>query len=312
MNSSPTTAKFRLPPMKALVAFEAASRLGSFVRGADELAVTPSAISHQIQLLEDFLGVQLFQRHAGKAVLTQAGRTYAVEIKMAFEQISNATNVVSPQSQDGHLVVAASPSFAVKWLQPRLIGFLQSYPDVKIRLSTLSENEDLLTNRYDLVISYGPPLVTHTDIKPLLTERLRPLCSPELVSRLELKALDDLARATLIHSSNALTWGAYFRRMGMEPVVANKELWLDRSMMAIEAATAGLGVVLESELLAEDELREGRLVAPFEDASSWVEVTSYYLVSASGFRKSESREAFVEWLQDSISKASRDPSKEWR
>jgi LysR family glycine cleavage system transcriptional activator len=311
MNSSSTTARFRLPPLKALVAFEAASRHGSFVRGGDELSVTPSAISHQIQLLEDFLGVQLFQRHAGKVVLTQAGRTYAVEIKIAFEQISNATNVVSPQSQDGHLVVAASPSFAVKWLQPRLIDFLQAHPDVKIRLATLSENEDFQANRYDLVISYGPPLVTQTDIKPLLTERLRPLCSPELVSRLNLKVLNDLKSATLIHSSNALTWGAYFRRMGMEPVLANKELWLDRSMMAIDAATAGLGVVLESELLAEDELRDGRLVAPFEDASAWVEVTSYYLASASGFRKSESREAFVEWLQESISKASRNQNEEW-
>lgn len=311
MNSSSATAKFRLPSMKALVAFEAASRHGSFVRAGDELSVTASAISHQIQLLEDFLGVHLFQRHAGKVVLTQAGRTYALEIRVAFEQISNATSVVSPQSQDGHLVVASSPSFAVKWLQPRLIDFLQVHPNVKIRLATLSENEDFQNNKYDLVISYGPPLVAQTDIKPLLTERLRPLCSPELASRLNLKELSDLKRVTLIHSSNALTWSAYFRRMGLELITSKKELWLDRSMMAIEAATSGLGVILESELLAEDELREGRLVAPFEDACACVVVTSYYLVSASGFRNSESREAFVDWLQESISKTSQNQDHEF-
>src|SRR5882724_12531992 len=104
----------RLPPLKALQAFEAASRHGSFAQGADELTVTPSAISHHIQQLETFLGVQLFQRHAGRAVLTSAGRTYASEIKYAFSVISDATNLVAPQSQRGHFIIASSPGFAAK------------------------------------------------------------------------------------------------------------------------------------------------------------------------------------------------------
>src|SRR6202048_1215824 len=108
----------RLPPLKALLAFEAASRHGSFAQGADELGVTPSAVSHQIQQLEEFLGVALFQRHAGRAVLTSAGRTYAREIEHAMGVISEATSLVAPQSQPGPLVIASGHSFAAKWLQP--------------------------------------------------------------------------------------------------------------------------------------------------------------------------------------------------
>ena len=115
----------RLPPLKALHAFEAACRLGSFAAGAKELGVTPSAISHQVQQLEAFLGTRLFARQAGRAVLTGAGRSYAGEIKTAFAVIRDATLVASPQSQAGHLVIAASPSFAARWLQPRLSGFLR-------------------------------------------------------------------------------------------------------------------------------------------------------------------------------------------
>src|SRR5438034_7723588 len=150
MNSPSRTAKSRLPPLKSLLAFEAASRLGSFAHGAEELAVTPSAVSHQIQQLEEFLGVQLFQRHAGRAVLTSAGRTYASEIKHAFSVISDATNLVAPQSQRGHFVIASSPGFAAKWLRPRLPDFLRANPDIKVRLSTLSDHDDLDTIRFDI------------------------------------------------------------------------------------------------------------------------------------------------------------------
>jgi len=296
--------KSRLPPLKALLAFEAAARRGSFALGAQELAVTPSAVSHHIQQLEDFLGVPLFQRHPGRAALTAAGRTYARELEHAFGVIAEATNLVAPQSQRGYLVVASGPSFAAKWLQPRLPEFLRANQEVRIRLSTLSDHDDLDTTRFDIAIAYGHPNTSKLDVEPLLLERLRPLCSPALAATLALCTPQDLLRATLIHSSNGLTWSEYLRRVCGEEVRPDNELWLDRSVMAIEAAVDGLGVVLESELLAAEELNDGRLIAPFNDAQFSIEVTSYYLVRSRGYQSSSQAAAtFEAWLRSAFTAA---------
>ncbi|WP_197500372.1 LysR substrate-binding domain-containing protein [Caballeronia udeis] len=307
MSSSRNTTKSRMPPLKALLAFEAAARRGSFALGAEELAVTPSAVSHHIQQLEDFLGVPLFQRHPGRAALTAAGRTYARELERAFGVIAEATSLVAPQSQRGYLVVASGPSFAAKWLQPRLPEFLRANPDIRIRLSTLSDHDDLETTRFDIAIAYGHPNTSNTsklDVEPLLLERLRPLCSPALAAALALRAPEDLLRATLIHSSNGLTWSEYLRRVCDAEVRPDNELWLDRSVMAIEAAVDGLGVVLESEVLAAEELSDGRLIAPFDDARFSVKVTSYYLVRSRGYKTSSQAAAtFETWLRSAFNAA---------
>jgi LysR family glycine cleavage system transcriptional activator len=297
----------RLPPLKALLAFEAASRHGSFSQGAEELGVTPSAVSHQIQQLEEFLGVPLFQRHAGRAMLTAAGSTYAREIEHAMAVIAEATTRVAPQSQSGHLVIAASPSFAAKWLQPRLPDFLRANPNVRVRLSTMTTHNEFQNSRFDIAITYGAPPASQganqRHVEPLLVERLRPLCSPVLAAALDLKTPKDLARATLIHSVNALTWVDYLRRVGASELRPSHELWLDRSTMAIDAAVDGLGVVLESEILAAGELRDGRLVAPFGEDAHTVETTSYFLVRSSGFRSGTRIAAFEKWLRVAIATA---------
>jgi LysR family transcriptional regulator, glycine cleavage system transcriptional activator len=303
--ASPTSSvgRPRLPPLKALMAFEAASRHGSFSQGAEELGVSPSAVSHQIQQLEAFLGVPLFQRHAGRAILTSAGRTYAKEIEHAVSVISEATTLVAPQSQSGHLVIASGPSFAAKWLQPRLPDFLRANPGVRVRLSTISTADDLESSRFDIAIAYGSPPASQRHVEPLLVERLRPLCSPALAAALNLQSPKDLARATLIHSVNALTWVDYLRRVDAGEVRPNNELWLDRSTMAIEAAVDGLGVVLESEILAAEELSDGRLVAPFGDHAHTVEATSYFLVRSAGSRGGTQIAAFEKWLRAAIATA---------
>ncbi len=294
--SSHDAARHRLPPLKALLAFSTASKHGSFSQAGEELGVTPSAISHHIQQLEEFLGVRLFQRHAGRAVLTNAGRVYAKEVETAFHAISRATDIVAPQFQQGHLVVASSPSFAAKWLQPRFPSFLQAYPDTKMRLSTLSERDDLESGHFDVAIVYGVRPDTKKHVEPLLTEQLRPLCSPALVSAVGLHLPADLARVTLIHSANALTWSDYLRQIGEGALRPEKEIWLDRSAMALDAAVSGLGVVLESDLLASEELRAGKLVAPFGNTEFLVETTTYYLVRSKSRRNSAQITLFERWL----------------
>lgn len=290
----------RMPPLRALAAFEAAARHGSFAKGAEELGVTPSAVSHQVQQLEDFLGVPLFQRRAGRAFLTGAGRTYAAEIEHAFGVIAGATDRIAPQSQRAHLVVASGPSFAAKWLQPRLPDFLRAHPEARIRLSTLSDRDDIETERFDLAITYGRPSQTGMRVEPMLVERLRPLCSPTLAASIGLRTPRDLAGTTLIHSVNALTWADYLRRVGEAALRPRNEMWLDRSVMAVEAAVAGLGVVLESEVLAADELRDGRLIAPFGNHAFEVETTSYFLVKPRGVKRGSLAGPFEEWLRGAI------------
>jgi LysR family glycine cleavage system transcriptional activator len=289
--------------LRALQAFEAASRHATFAQAADEIGVTPSAISHQVQLLEAFLGVQLFRRHAGRATQTEAGRLYAQEIKAAFGLISDATSLVAPQSQAGHLVIASSPSFAAKWLQPRLSEFLDANPGVRVRLSTLSSNEHLGRDRCDIAIVYGRRPAAQNHAEALLVERLRPLCSPALIVAIGLRTPGDLARATLIHSANALTWSDYLRRVGHGDVRPSNELWLDRSTIAIDAAVAGLGVILESELLAEQELRDGRLAAPFGGDAFAVETASYFLVRPAGSRNGSRVAKFEAWLRAALARS---------
>ena len=290
----------RLPPLKALLAFEAVSRHPSFAQGAAELGVTPSAVSHQIQQLEDFLGVQLFRREPGRAVLSAAGRIYAQEIRNAFGLMADATNLVAPQSQSGHLVIASSPSFAAKWLQPRLPGFLAAHPGVKIRLSTLSSSDTLDKDRCDIAIVYGRA-PAQGRVEALLTETLRPLCSAAVAAGL--RSPGDLAQATLIHSVNALSWAEYLRRIGHGDIRPANEIWLDRSTIAIDAAVAGLGVILESELLAEQELRDGRLVAPFAGPTVELRTESYFLIRPPGFRNGTQVAKFESWLRGQIALA---------
>ncbi len=299
-SSSPAGLRTRLPPLRALLAFEAAARHATFVQAAAALGVTPSAISHQILQLEEFLGVPLFRRHAGRAALTEAGQIYAKEIKAAFGLIADATTLVAPQSQTGHLVIASSPSFAAKWLQPRLPDFLRTAPEIRVRLSTLSSHDSLDKERCDIAIVYGRPQAAPSQAQPLLTERLRPLCSPGLAASIGLHSPEDLARATLIHSVNALTWAEYLRRVGHGDIRPHNELWLDRSTMAIDAAVAGMGVVLESELLAEPELRDGRLIAPFDSRAFGVETESYFLVRPAGFRNGTQVAVFERWLRGAL------------
>lgn len=262
--------------------------------------MTPSAVSHHIQLIEDFLGVKLFLRHGGRVSLTSDGRIYARELERAFDVIAGATTLLAPQSQHGHLVIAAGMSFAAKWLQPRLSEFQRAYPDVRIRLSTLSGTDELDADRFDIAIAYERPATTRHSVEPLLVERLRPLCSPALAEQIGLRTLSDLSRATLIHSRNAVTWRDYLHRLGMDDLRPANEFWLDRSSMAIDAAVAGRGVILEGEILTEDEVRDGRLIAPLDDSSTSLETTSYYLVRPKGFRSGVQDAAFVKWLRSTL------------
>lgn len=253
--------------LKSIQAFEAAARLSSFALAAEELFVTPSAISHQIKLLEEQIGVPLFHRVHRSVVLTDAGQRYAQEISAAFLKIAQATRAIGRSEKSDILTIHCTPSLAAQWLMPRLARFSNAYPDIDVRVNASTEPADLLGLQADLDIRYGRTRVQPpgTMSIPLPTETIVPLCSPNLLAgKGSIESIDDLAHHTLIHSESCLVswrdWAAQHKRLRLDVARGPR---FDRSFMSVNAAVDGLGICLESLILVERELQTGRLVAPF-------------------------------------------------
>lgn len=254
--------------LKAIQAFEAAARLSSFALAAEELFVTPSAVSHQIKLLEEQFGVRLFHRVHRAVVLTDAGRVYAEEVSAAFSRIELATRELGRTAKSDILTVHSTPSFATQWLMPRLARFSALQPDIDVRLNaSYPAPADLLTQGVDIDIRYGMRRLqpAGTMVLPFPPETIVPLCAPSLADGAQaIRAPEDLRHHTLIHSEVCLvSWRDWMRQHRKVPLDISRGPRFDRSFMAISAAVDGLGVCLESVLLAQRELDSGRLVAPF-------------------------------------------------
>lgn len=249
--------------IKAIQAFEAAARLGSFALAADELVVTPSAISHQIHLLEEQLGVLLFQRIHRSVLLTDVGRQYASEIMPAFGNIREATRVAAAAGRPGALAVHSTPSFATQWLLRRLPAYTEANPEVDLRVQASADRIDLAKGLADVDIRYNPgPAPAGSVMTSFPDDVIVPMCSPRLAQGLRpIREAADLAGHTLIHSEiTILTWRDWARQQRGVRLDLGRGPRFDRSFMAITAAVDGLGICLDSMLLAEHELTSGKLV----------------------------------------------------
>jgi LysR family transcriptional regulator, glycine cleavage system transcriptional activator len=252
--------------LKSVQAFEAAARLSSFALAAEELFVTPSAVSHQVKLLEEQVGIKLFHRVHRAVILTDAGRRYAEEVTAAFARIDAATRNIGRGEKSDILTVHATPSFATQWLMPRLARFSAQNPDIDVRLNASTDAVDLTTEGADIDIRYGskrlqPPGIM---VLPFPPETIVPLCAPAIAHGPQpIRSPDDLCHHTLIHSEVCLVgWRDWLRQHRKVKLDVTRGPRFDRSFMAISAAVDGLGVCLESLLLARRELETGRLVAP--------------------------------------------------
>ena len=253
--------------LKAVQAFEAAARLSSFSLAAEELYVTPSAVSHQVKFLEVQFGVQLFHRVHRAVILTDAGRRYAEEISAAFARIEAATRDLGRLTKSDILTIHSTPSFATQWLMPRLARFSTRNPDIDVRLNASKDPVDLIAGTVDVDIRYGaknilPPGIIAVPFPP---EMIVPLCSPALANGPHpIRTPADLVHHPLIHSEVCLvSWLDWARQHPEVKLDLKRGLRFDRSFMALSAAADGLGICLDSLLLAERELETGRLVAPF-------------------------------------------------
>ncbi len=287
----------RVPNFVLLRAFEAAARLESFTLAAKELHLTQSAISHQVKELEEYFSRKLFDRRTRRVELTPEGKRLQESLSRVFDVIEAACNEVALAPQSQVLAVYCAPSFAVKWLGPRLPQFMQTHGDITIRLSSGAEAIDLTHAReVDVAITYGS---AHTRaglvVRPLGKERIVPLCSPSLLDPDE-PLRSQLEKLPLIDSQlSRVSWPDWFGANGMTCPTRPRASF-DRGALAISAATDGMGVALESIRLAERELARGDLVALGEDQFVHIARETHFL----SYRQNEMHlpkvGTFVTWL----------------
>jgi LysR family transcriptional regulator, glycine cleavage system transcriptional activator len=289
-------------PLRALVIFEAAARHRSFSRAAEELGLTPSAVSHQVKSLEDRLKVRLFERAPGGSVaLTESGGLLRRRLAVALALMDDAIDEVRGRAVGRELIVEVAESFAGKWLRPRLRRFLETQPDIGLRI-VYPRAQANLPGRPDMAIRYNiAECADDEDVLLRMEEWLMPVCSPALRARLPAHPTPaDLLSLPLIDARNTIGWAEWFARFGGDAPTARivRGPRLDRSQLAIEAALDGLGAVLESDLLIETELREGRLVAIFSrDDGSHIPGAGYCVVAVKGRRHLRRVGHFVNWLR---------------
>jgi LysR family glycine cleavage system transcriptional activator len=265
----------RLPPLGALRAFEAAARHLSFTRAAAELCVTQAAISHQIRQLEDWLGARLFERRGHALTLTAKGQAYLPELAEALDRISTATvRLMEPDARP--LRITVLPSFASRWLVPRLAAFRALHPDVDVRVESSAELWTFATERFDLGIRSGLGKWTGLKADLIARESLSPVCSPTLLNGSHpIRVPADLCRAHLLYDTPREAWRQWFDAAGVRKPETGIGASFNDAGLALQAAVDGQGVALGRLMLAADDMRDGRLIQPFDitlanDYSYWL------------------------------------------
>jgi LysR family glycine cleavage system transcriptional activator len=288
-----------LPPLNALRSFEAAARQLSFTRAAQELHVTQTAVSHQMRLLEEHLGVRLFLRLPRRLVLTSEGRAYARELGRVFERIGDATAALQSRPGREVLAVTSLPSLAARWLVPRVGGFLDAHPQIDLRLVATERPVDFTRESLDLGIRWGYGRWAGLVSEKLMEDECFPVCSPTLLPRRRRLALADLARLTLLHDDSPDDWRRWLRAAGAAGIDAERGHVLTDASLTMQLAVAGRGIALGRRVLVQGELAAGLLVRPF--AVSIPSEPAYYLVSSPPTADLPRVRAFRDWLFDQVS-----------
>ncbi|MGB3899653.1 MAG: LysR substrate-binding domain-containing protein [Mesorhizobium sp.] len=260
----------KLPPLKALQAFDAFGRLGSVAGAAAELGVTPGAISQQLRKAEESLNLRLLERRGNHVELTSWGRVYYSEIRPAFEQLRHAQEKLGRIRSTSGIVISCLPSLAGKWLAPRLADWQMSHPDANVRLLGKGSEPQLGEDSIDFRISYGDRIREYDHYIEIFTDWVVPACSPAFLKANPVaKPIDILAKPLLgiewdrDHKA-APTWSDWAVRIGAEPRMTRGEMAFSLSSSAIDAAINGRGFVLAQIAMVADDLEAGRLVVPFD------------------------------------------------
>ncbi len=291
----------RLPPLQTLRAFEAAGRLLSMTRAADELHLTHGAISRHIATLEGDLGTPLFLRLTRRIVLTEAGAEFHAVVARLLGELASEAQRVRGDDRVNRLTVSTSVSFASKWLAPRLQRLRASCPQFDVHMDVTDVNVDLRAGHVDAAIRYGYGRYPNVMSERVLEESVTPVCSPDY--RIEASGLAspaDLTRCTLLHEVGMLAnWEQWFALAGLGRRRPPRGPTFSHGSMAVEAAIRGEGVALARSTLVADDIAAGRLIAPFADLRLKVE-RGYDLVYRVGERDHPKITALRSWLRGEI------------
>ena len=294
--------KRALLPLNALRAFDAAARHLSFKQAADELSVTPAAVSQQIRHLEDVLGVELFKRTNRSLILTPPAQLALADLNQGFEALEASVRAVQSAQEDHIIRVSVSPSLASKWLVPRLANYYELHPDAIVKVSASMTLTDFRSEDVDLAVRYGSGKYPGLFCEELMRETVFPVCSPNHCTNDKgLCAPEDLVNATLIHDDSfieddsAPSWSMWLKAAGLGDLEGHRALHFNTHSLAIEAAVAGRGVVLARSTIAGADLKAGRLIKPFGEE---VPVDfAHYIVCPEENLKLKRVQAFIDWLK---------------
>ncbi len=290
------TERFDPPSMRALRAFEAASRLGGFTAAAKALNITQSAVSHSVKELEQRLDAALFARRGRRVELTEAGKRYAPFVREALSRLkAGDLAVIDPGRRARILTVSVSPSFAAKWLASKIGDFAESHPDLDLRISAAARHVDFAEDEIDLAVRHGDGDWPGLDCTKLCDERLIPVCSPIFKGLENIQNAEDLALQPLIHCRDADAWRSWFLAVGVAPSASmSRGLVVNEMSLAIDAAASGRGVALARSALATRDLLDGRLLTP---VTQWAPASfAYWIVHPKGARQAAKIKRFKSWL----------------
>ena len=255
----------RMPPLNALKAFEAAARHLSFTAASAELNVTQAAISHQVRTLENYIGLNLFNRAHQRLSLTNAGKSYLPMLTKSFDLIGLGYKEIITDKKSTHLNIKAPSSFSVQWLLPRITAYQQQHPDIDVNLSAQDNDISFFPDAFDIEIQYllEPSLKSHSTL--LFAEEIFPVCSPELLTGPEpLLQPSDLAKYRLLHINfYPEDWATWLAHAGVSNVNSELGHRFDQSMLTLNSAIHGSGIALARSPIVNQKLANGSLVEPF-------------------------------------------------
>ncbi len=296
----------RLPPLRALLAFETTARHLSVGRAAEELNLSSSAVSHQLRIIEDFLGVRLFHRTTRTMRLTDAGFSYFKLVFGGFDRIAAATQDIVDAGFTDVLTIKCPPSLVPGWLIPRLESFQAAHPDIDLRLQAPSEPVNRVDSLVDMELRYGEGEKAGFLVEPFLDEAIVPLANPQIARRLRKKSVAEALSSTpLIHSERSpLNWTAWLRLHKIHGVNVSRGLRFDRGFLSTQAARAGLGIALESTVFAAHDIESGNLVQLFRELPAERRMAHFMVIPLANAELPKVLK-FKEWLLSESKRAQR-------
>jgi len=286
--------------MSALRAFEAAARLLSFKDAANELCVTPAAVSHQVQKLEEELQTSLFRRFNRRVALTDSGAKYLVRLRLAFDDVEEATRDLVQQGDSEVISLAVPPMLLKSWVIPRLASFYEMHPQLKLRLVDTLRYLDFEKDEVDCTIRYGFGGWENVHSEFLFSEDMCPVCSPALLEDgKQLDGPDDLQNFRLIYTERRLVqWDNYLANSGYAHIKARGQLWFLNSIHTFEAVLSGLGVALVNREFAKKYLETGQLIIPFELNADMGRKPAYFFVTPVSNMQTDKILSVRQWIID--------------